>query len=160
MTKKKETKTKDELKELLKKMKPAHIRFTYLYMGGEDGKCFNNATLAYITAYEIDTSLRRNEKTGKFTKEYMGAKSSGYKLLTSTDIQKLRNLILLEQGYDIAHIKRRYAEIANQNKNLPLALSATDRIAKITGVIKEDSKSVDIPQLEEIGRAIKQILTP
>lgn len=160
MAKKKDTKTKDELKELLKKMKPAHIRFTYLYMGGEDGKCFNNATLSYLNAFEIDTSLRRNEKTGKFSKEYLSSKVNGYKLLTSANIQRLRHLILLEQGYDVENIKKRYAEIANQNKNLPLALSATDRIAKITGVIKEDSKSVDIPQLEEIGRAIKQILTP
>lgn len=158
MTKKKD-KTKDELKELLKKMKPAHIRFTYLYMGGEDGKCFNNATLSYIVAYNINTSLRKNAE-GKYSKEYLSSKVSGFELLTNHNIQKLRHLVLLEQGYDISNIKKRYAEIANQNKNLPLALSATDRIAKITGVIKEDSKSVDIPQLEEIGRAIKQILTP
>ena len=159
MAKKKDTKTKDELKELLKKMKPAHIRFTYLYMGSEDGKCFNNATLAYLKAFEIETSTRQNSE-GKYTKEYIKAKQQGWRMLTNVDIQRLRHIVLLEQGFNTDNIKKRYTEIANQNKNLPLALSATDRIAKITGVIKEDSKSVDIPQLEEIGRAIKQILTP
>lgn len=174
MSKKKETKKivtpkppkekkvtiKDEIEILTTKLKPAQVRFVYLYMGSEDGKCFNNATLSYITAYNIDTSLRRNEKTGKFTNEYLTAKTCGYELLTKPDIQKLRHHILIDQGYNTENIKKRYAEIASQNKNLPLALSATDRIAKITGIIKDDSKQVDIPQLTELTEHIKRILTP
>jgi len=80
--------------------------------------------------------------------------------LTNLDIQKLRHHILLDQGFNTDNIKKRYVEIANQNKNLPLALSANDRIAKITGVVKDDSKQVDIPQLTELTEHIKRILTP
>jgi hypothetical protein len=174
MSKKKETKKivtpkppkevkvtiKDEIAILTTKLKPAMVRFVYLYMGSEDGKGFNNATLSYIIAYNVETSLRRNEKTGKYSKEYINAKTRGYELLTNRDIQKLRHHILLDQGFNTDNIKKRYVEIANQNKNLPLALSANDRIAKITGVVKDDSKQVDIPQLTELTEHIKRILTP
>lgn len=148
-----------ELQTLLKKLNPAKVRFTYLYMGGEDGKCFNNATLSYIRAYEIETSLTK-DKDGKYSTEYLSAKQCGYKLLTSIDIQRLRHILLLESGFDPDTIKKRYAELAYQNKNLPIALTATDRIGKITGVIKEDKTSVDIPQLQELTDHIKAILTP
>lgn len=164
-TKKKTKKTEkieDDLKSLLKKMKPAHIRFTTLYMGGEDGSCFNNAVKSYLRAYDIDTpTIKVKQENGKedYTKEYKSAKTNGYKLLTNADIQKLRNLILLESGFDISMIKKRYAELAYQNKNLVIAVQATDRVAKIAGVISDDKK-VDIPQLTELGESIKSLLTP
>lgn len=165
-TKKKTDKKKDTpkaqesvLSSLLKTMKPAHIRFVYLYLGGEDGKCFNNATLSYLRAFEVDTSTTK-QADGKYTKEYLNAKTRGYELVTNRDIQNLKQAILLENGFDINTVKRRFAELAYQNKNLPIALTATDRIAKITGVLKEDSKSVDIPQLTELTEHIKAILTP
>lgn len=163
MAKKTITKTQDEdLKALLKKMKPAHIRFITLYMGGEDGSCFNNATKAYLRAFEINTpTIKVKQKNGEddYTPEYKGAKSSAYKLLTTADIQKLRHLILLKSGFEIDTIKRRYSELAYQNKNLPIAITATDRIAKIAGVISDDKK-VDIPQLTELGDSLKALLTP
>ncbi len=169
-TKKKTTKKKTEKKDtpkskesvlssLLKTMKPAHIRFVYLYLGGEDGKCFNNATLSYLRAFDVDTATTK-QADGKYTKEYLNAKTRGYELVTNRDIQNLKQAILLENGFDINTVKRRFAELAYQNKNLPIALTATDRIAKITGVLKEDSKSVDIPQLTELTEHIKAILTP
>ena len=163
MAKKTITKTQDdELKALLKKMKPAHIRFITLYMGGEDGSCFNNATKAYLRAYDIDTpTIKIRQESGKedYTKEYKSAKNSGYDLLTKPDIQKLRHLILLKSGFELDTIKRRYSELAYQNKNLPIAITATDRIAKIAGVISDDKK-VDIPQLTELGDSLKALLTP
>ena len=54
----------------------------------------------------------------------------------------------------------RFAELAYQNKNLPIALASTDRLAKITGVLKEEAKNVDIPQLTELTDVIKGILSP
>ncbi len=156
---KKQTKTKDVLAKLSSSMKPAHIRFVYLILGGEDGRCFNNATLAYIKAYELNCSLERN-KDGKYSKEYLSAKSSASALLTSPNIQKFKNAVLLEAGFDPDTVKKRFAELAYQNKNLPIAHASIRDIAKITGVMKDDSKQVDIPQLAELTEAIKTILTP
>jgi hypothetical protein len=165
-TKKKTVKKKDTapksdsvLSSLLKTMKPAHIRFVYLYLGGEDGKCFNNATLSYLRAFDIETSVTK-DKDGKYSKEYLNAKVRASELLTNRNIQELRNAILLESGFEVDSIKKRFAELAYQNKNLPIALTATDRIAKISGVLKEESKVVDIPQLTELTEHIKAILTP
>lgn len=157
---KRTAKQESELEKLLKKLKPAQIRFTYLYMGAEDGKCYNNATLSYIRAYEIETSTVKDPKTGDYDPKYKSAKQMGYKLLTTIDIQKLRNCLLDEIGIDTQWIKRRYADIATQNKNLPLALASTDRLAKITGVVQDDKTKIDIPQLTELGDTIKQLLTP
>lgn len=158
---KKSTPPKKEsvLSSLLKTLKPAHIRFVYLTLGSEDGKCFNNATLAYLRAFEIETRLTR-DVDGKYSSEYLGAKSSASALLTSPNIQKFRNEVLLEAGFNPDTIKRRFAELAYQNKNLPIAHVALRDIAKIGGVMKEDSKSVDIPQLTELTDHIKAILTP
>lgn len=156
---KRTAKQESDLEKLLKKLKPAQIRFTYLYMGAEDGKCYNNATLSYLRAYGIETSTQK-QADGKYTGEYLNAKSRGYELVTKSDIQKLRNLILDQIGIDTEWIKRRYADIATQNKNLPLALASTDRLAKITGVVQDDKTKVDIPQLTELGDTIKALLTP
>lgn len=149
--------------KLIAKLKPAKIRWLMLYMGLEDGKCFNNATLSYIRAYDIDTPLKKvkDEETGieDYTSEYKTAKTRGYEHVTNSDIVKLKHIILIEQGYDKQFIKKRYAEIAMQNNNIPLALSATDRLAKITGLVTDDKK-VDIPQLTELADSLKAILTP
>lgn len=157
---KRSAKQESELEKLLNKLKPAQIRFTYLYMGAEDGKCYNNATMSYIRAYEITTTTSKDPKTGDYTPEYKSAKTMGYQLLTKPDIQKLRTLLLTDIGVDKEWIKRRYADFAVQNKNPALALTATDRLAKITGVVVDDTKKVDIPQLTELGNTIKLLLTP
>lgn len=160
---KKKTDNQSEYERLIAKMKPAHVRFVYLYLGSEDGKCFNNATLAYIRAFDIDTvttKVKQSNGSTDYTKEYKSAKSAAFALLTKIDIQKLRSAILLEQGYNADNIKKRFAELAGQNKNLPIALASTDRMAKIAGVLKEESKNVDIPQLTELTNVIKGILTP
>ena len=161
-TTKKKDKIEDDLKSLLKKMKPAHIRFITLYMGGEDGSCFNNATKAYLRAFEIDTptiKVKQDKGDDDYTSAYKSARTNSSQLLTNTNIQKLRSLILLKSGFDIENIKTRYSELAYQNKNLPIAITATDRIAKIAGVISDDKK-VDIPQLTELGDSLKALLTP
>lgn len=159
----KKAKEEDILKTLMTKLKPAMIRFVYLYLGAEDGKCFNNATLSYLRAYDIDTvttKVKQENGAEDYTSAYKSAKSKGYDLLTKPDIQKFKHHVLLKQGYEPDNIKKRFAELSQQNKNLPIALTATDRMAKIAGVIKEDSKSVDIPQLTELTDHIKKILTP
>lgn len=157
MVKAKTTKEKDPLAEL----KPAELRFITLYMGMEDGKAFNNATLSYLIAYEkwTPTVMQKDKKTGLYSKDYLVAKSAGYKLLTKGYIQKARTHILLEIGFNPDTIKKRYAEIMTQQRNLPLALTATDRVAKIAGLITDDKK-VDIPQLTALGDMMKELLTP
>lgn len=145
--------------EIGAKLKPSHVRFIYLFLGGEDGSCFNNATRAYIKAYDIDTPLVK-DKDGKYSKEYLSSKVKASQLLTNGNIQKFKHTVLLESGFKPENIKKRFSELAYQNKNLPIALTATDRIAKIAGVIKDDEKKIDIPQLEAIGESIRAILTP
>lgn len=150
------TKTKDPLAEL----KPAELRFLTLYMGMEDGKAFNNATLAYLIAHDKWTpTVMQKQKDGSYSKEYLNAKQLGYRTLTKVHIQKARTHILLEIGFKPETIKARYAELMTQSRNLPLALTATDRVAKIAGLITDDKK-VDIPQLTELGNAIRELLTP
>lgn len=159
---KKPAKVSPEIEKDLKTLKPSHIRFVYLYLGGEDGKCFNNATLAYLRAFEIETTTRKvkqEDGTEDYTMAYKGAKANGARLIANDSIQKLKSKLLLEVGFDPATIKKRFAELAYQNKNLPIALTATDRVAKIAGIINDDKK-VDIPQLEALGNAIREILTP
>lgn len=152
--------TTPKQKDPLAELKPAELRFLTLYMGMEDGKAFNNATLAYLIAYDKWTpTVMQKQKDGSYSKEYMSAKQSGYKLLTKVDIQRARKHILLEIGFKPETIKARYAEIMTQQRNLPLALTATDRVAKIAGLITDDKK-VDIPQLTELGNAMKALLTP
>ena len=142
-------------------LKPAELRFLTLYMGGEDGKGFNNATLSYLLAYDKWTPeiMDRDKETKKYDPVYNTARQEGYKLLTKPHIVKAREYILIEIAYKPETIKARYSELMNQNDNLPLALSATDRVAKIVGLISDDKK-VDIPQLEEIGNSLKTLLTP
>lgn len=169
MKKKAPTKTKEdkkdkkpklsELETLLTTLKPSMIRFVYLYLGAEDGSGFNNATISYIKAYDIETSLRRDSQ-GKYSKEYLTSKTSGYELLTKPDIQRLKHLILLESGFNPESIKKRFTELGYQNKNLIVAHNAIRDVAKISGVMKEDSKVVDIPQLQQLTEDIKKILTP
>lgn len=157
MAKAKETKKEDPLL----KLKPAELRFLTLYMGMEDGKGFNNATLSYLIAYDkwTPTIMQKDKKTGLYDKVYNTARTEGHKLLTKPNIQKARSHLLLEISFDANTIKKRYAEIMTQNRNLPLALSATDRVAKVTGLITDDKK-VDIPQLTALGDMMKELLTP
>jgi hypothetical protein len=159
---KKPPKVSPDIEKDLKTLKPSHIRFVYLLLGGEDGKCFNNATLAYLRAFEIETTTRKvkqDDGSEDYTSAYKSAKTNGSKLLTNANIQNLKSKLLLEVGFDPATIKKRFAELAYQNKNLPIALTATDRVAKIAGILTDDKK-VDIPQLEALGNAIREILTP
>lgn len=156
--KKNKDKKEDTIESLSAKLKPAQLRFIYLYLGEEDGRGWNNATISYIIAYNIETSLRRNSE-GKYSKEYLNAKSRGYELVTNSDIRKLRELLLGEAGYKPENIKKRYLELQKQNKNPIVALQANDRMAKIAGVI-DDSKKVNIPELEKLGDAIRGVLTP
>lgn len=152
-------KAKPTVEEIGAKLKPAQARFVYLLLGGESGKCFNNATLAYITAYDIDTDSEKDSQ-GKYKSEYLSAKANASRMITNANIQKFKNAVLLEAGFKPESIKRRFAELAYQNKNLVVAHNATRDIGKIAGVIKEDRVPVDVPQLEELGDAIKAILTP
>lgn len=161
MAKKKDT-TEETAEKLIAKMKPAHVRFLLLYMGMEDGKCWNNATKAYLEAFEIETpthKIKHANGTVGYSNEYKSAKSSAFKLLTTADITKLRHFILLKQGYTPESIKKRYTELQLQNRNPIVALNANDRMAKIAGVIDENKK-VNIPELENLGNAIRDILTP
>lgn len=152
-TKSKEKKTKDTSKGL----SPAQIRFVYLYLGGYDGNCWNNATLSYFYAYnDEDTPLKNAD--GTYSKQYLTAKAEGSSLLAKPSIRSYMEDLLTGIGYDPKAIKRRYAELASQNKNLPVALQANDRMAKVAGVIRDDPTKVNIPELEAVAAAIRKVL--
>ena len=132
------------------KMTPAQIRFVYLYLGSENGECFNNATRAYGLAFD---------KNLEDIKQYNTSRAEGSKLLAKPSISAFKDKVLLELGYKPETIKKRYAQLANQNTNLPLALQANDRVAKIAGVLKDDPTKVNIPELEAVATAIRKILS-
>lgn len=132
------------------KLKPAEIRFIHLYLGGEGGACWNNATRAYCVAYE------KNEEDAK---ELKTARTLGSRLLANVDIQAYRAFLLGKHGFTEDAIKQRYGQLAMQDTNLGVALGSTDRMAKIAGVLKDDGMKIDIPQLNALGADIKKILS-
>lgn len=156
MTAKKKPVTKKATEPKKEKLTPAMIRFVYLYLGGGDGTCWNNATRSYFFAYNGEDALIKDAK-GEYTKEYRTALTEGPALLGKPRIQKYKDELLTSIGYDPENIKKRFAELSGQNHNLPVALQATDRMAKVAGLLSDDKK-VNIPELEALGQAIKSIL--
>lgn len=152
---KKATKTKEKvskeptLASFAMKLKPAQIRFIHLYLGGEDGSCWNNGTKAYSIAYEKDLDDKG---------QYATCRTEAWRLLTNPDILKYRSFLLHKAGFTEERIKERFGELSFQNANVGVALTATDRIAKIAGVIKDDGLKVNIPELTRLGEDIKSIL--
>lgn len=138
------------LADFAAKLKPAEIRFIHLYLGGEGGACWNNATRAYCVAYEKD----END-----TKELKTCSTLGSRLLGKVEIQDYKRFLLGKHGFTEDSIKQRYGQLSMQDSNIGVALGATDRIAKIAGVLKDDGLKVDIPQLVELGKDIKKILS-
>lgn len=150
--------TIDKLEEVKKTLNEKQKRFVHLYIGAEDGRSFGNATDAYLRAYYGDGTPKRNPD-GSYSKAYETARTNGSALLANTRIQEYKSHLELEVGFKPEEIKKRFSQLANQNKNLPVALSANEKRAKIAGVIKDEAK-VDIPQLEAIGQTLKTLLTP
>ncbi len=138
------------LQDFHKMFKPATVRFVHLYLGGEGGACWNNATKAYGVAYDKDMDDAKEAKT---------ARSEASKLMTNPDIQAYKHFLLVKHGYTEDAIKERFSQLGRQDSNLGVALSATEKIAKIAGVIKEDALKVNIPELTALGEGIKEILT-
>lgn len=142
----------------LERLNPAMIRFVHLYLGHEDGKCFNNATMSYIHAYDLDPDVSKRD--GKYPPHYNTARQEGYKLLTKPHIRAYMDELLLKAGFSAENVKKRYAQLAGQNKDLSIALTSNDRIAKITGIVKDDAKVVDLPQIVALTETVRALLTP
>lgn len=142
----------------LPKLTPQQLRFVYLYLGHEGGKAWSNATLSYFYAYYGETA-KKKDKDGNWTKEYKTANVEGLRLVVKPSIKAVMDDILLESGYKPENIKKGFAKLANQQKNLPVALAAHDRMAKITGVIKDDGLKVNIPELEKLTETIRNTLS-
>lgn len=140
------------------KLTPQQLRFVYLYLGHEGGKAWSNATLSHFFSFQPEGTPRKT-KDGQFTKEYKISSVTGHKLLGNTSIKAAIDDILLESGYKPENIKKGFAKLANQQKNLPVALAAHDRMAKITGVIKDDGLKVNIPELEALTKTIRDALS-
>lgn len=143
------TTTTKDLQYYLSKLKAAEIRFIHLYLGGEGGACWNNATKAYAVAYDKDLDNKS---------EYNTCRANGARLLANASIQEYRTFLLTKHGYTEDAIKARFGQLSVQDSNLGVALASTDRMAKIAGVIKDDGLKVDIPELTRLGEGIKAIL--
>lgn len=150
-------KKKDKGIELASKLKPQWLRFVYLYLGAENGIAYGNATMAYFYAYNGEDAETK-DKNNLYTKEYKTAKTEGNSLLTKPDIKAVIGELLVGSGYSPENIKKGIAELAFQRKNLPIALSAYEKMAKISGLLKEDN-TVNVPELEKLTDAIKKILS-
>lgn len=153
------TKQPPSTKESKDFMNPQRIRFVHLYLGSDGGKCWSNATLSYLWAFNGDNTPSKTAD-GQFTPQYQTARTEGCKLLTNPSIQRYVNDLLLEVGYKPETIKKGIAKWATQEKNPVVALKALENMAKITGVMKDDSKVVDLPQIVALTEAVKHILTP
>lgn len=150
-----------EMELLVAKLKPSQLRFLYLYLGAEDGRGWNNATISYLIAYDKwRPDILRKQTDGKYDPEYNTARTEGYKLLTIPDIQRLKHLILIEAGISPDTIKKRYSEFAFQNKYPAIAITATDRLAKIAGVVKDDGLKINVPEIERLTDVMQKLLTP
>jgi hypothetical protein len=150
------------LKDLEAKLKPAEIKFVRQYIGmEEEGRGWNNATISYAIAFDREDDLKKvydpEQKKMVYSPGYAVCRSEGSRLLSKPNIFAYRQA-RLDEFYTEDRIKRRYSEIGWQNKNLAVALSGVDRVAKIKGILKDDSMKVDIPQLEALTSGIKTIL--
>lgn len=145
----KTTPTVKDMSYYLAKLKPAEIRFVHLWLGGEGGACWNNATRAYCVAYEKDFDNPREVKS---------ASTLGSRMLGKVEIQEYKTYLLTQHGYTENSIKARFGALSIQDSNLGVALASTDRMAKIAGVIKDDALKVDIPELTKLADGIKSIL--
>lgn len=153
-------KGKDQKQEKKAKLTPAQIRFAYLYLGAEGGECWNSATMAYLRAFYPE-GTETKEQRGRdwvYTSAYKVANTEGPKLLVKPGIKAFVDELLTTAGYSPDVIKRRYAQLAMQDKNLPIALQATDRVAKIAGVVRDEGLKVNVPELEAVAEAIKGAL--
>jgi len=137
---------------------PARKRFVELYLGSDGGKCWNSATMAYLWAFYGDNTPHKN-KDGTFTNEYNVSKGEGYKLLAKPCVKAYYQKILSDT-FKPEEIKNGMIEWAKQKKNPVVSLSAYEKLAKITGVMKDDTKTVDLPQLVALTASIQAILTP
>jgi len=148
----KEKKKKEDL------LTPARKRFVELYLGSDGGKCWNSATMAYLWAFYGDNTPSKTSK-GELTSEYNIAKGEGHKLLAKPCIKAYMNKILSDT-FKPEEIKNGMAEWARQKKNPIVSLNALEKIAKISGVMKDDTKTVDLPQIVALTATIQAILTP
>lgn len=150
-----------EVKERKKKedlLTPARKRFVELYLGSDGGKCWNSATMAYLWAFYGDNTPSKTSK-GELTSEYKVSMNEGHKLLVKPCIIAYKNK-LLSDLFKPEEIKNGMSEWAKQKKNPVVSLKAYETIAKITGVMKDDAKIVDLPQLVALTATIQAILTP
>ena len=150
------------LKHKIPKLNPTQIRFVHLFLGGESGDCFGNATLSYLKAYGIETVTTkvRNEVTGAedYTPAYKAAKAHASRLVANGNIQRYSDSLLLESGYTPAAIKRGIAELAFQRKYPAIALAALEKMAKISGMFN-DRNVINIPALEDLTIEMRRILS-
>ena len=134
-------------------------RFVHLYLGAEGGVTFSNASLSYLWAYNYDR-FPVKDKDGNYTKEYNTARVEGSRMIAKPHIIAYMESLLLEVGLDPNNIKMGIAKWSRQEKHPVVALSALEKLAKITGVMKDDTKVVDLPQLVALTATIQSILTP
>lgn len=179
------TKAKKTTKAIKPEKEIFYKRFLSYYLGLLDGSTFNNATRSWLLAKgysmeqvkllskPVDTDVAKEvkmvdeegkevkviQKQNVYAPAYETARRESAKLLTIPHIVKLKEDMLDDMVKDIDKVKRRHAEIANQNKNLVVARQANADILKIHGAL-EDKQSIDIPQLNELTNKISDILKP
>jgi phage terminase small subunit len=146
-------------KPMVAKINAQQKRFCELYLGSDGGVCWSNATLSYLWAYNGDNFPTKDED-GQWTTEYLTAKANGYRSLEKKVIKDYMDYILLEVGMKPEEIKKGIMEWAKQKKHPVVSLNAYEKIAKITGVLKEDTKTVDLPELVALTAMVQSILTP
>lgn len=136
------------------------LRAIALYLGDEGGIAFKNQTQAYAIAHGkgyLESRVKDENGNIVESKEHRDTRVYASKFFRQQRVQAVLHDILLHSQYHPDNIKKRFAELSIQNLNLPVALSATEKIAKIEKVIN-DSTKVDIPQLSELTDTVKKIL--
>lgn len=138
------------------KLNPKQERFVHLYLGIEEkGKYFGNATVSYIIAYQYDVPRKQGGGYDHTSDEYNSASVRGSELLRNRKVAEYKKQLTLNVDKD--EWLDRLGELAKQNNNLNVARASALDVLKVTGAYKETER-VDIPQLEEVGQAIKEIL--
>ena len=139
-------------------------RFLTYYLGQHDPKCLHNATRSWLMAKGYDPDIYSQSvidiETGKQTyqSEYNTARTEASLLLANPNIRALKDKMLKEAFDDPQNAKNRLVELATQNTNLSVAVSANKTILTMFGLLS-NKRTVDFTELDKLTKMVAIVLT-
>jgi hypothetical protein len=137
--------------------------FLNYYLGILDSHCLHNATRSWLMAKGYDPEMsskpiidKRGQKT--YRPEYNTARTEASLLLANPNIRALKDKMLKEAFDDPQNAKNRLVELAMQNTNLSVAVSANKTMLTMFGLLS-NKVTVDFTELDQLTKMVTKVLT-